>query len=208
MNARTRLRTLRPSRPQTGHSRISKQKNTPSRLLTSSPDPKRASAGSSWCSYLHGLVVPAVRPVFVPPASMQHQQRPVGVSRLQATGVVQANQTQAALQQCQRLTVDLICTGTKRAELHAEKELKRAKNEERAAGKPFVSSSLAAAHSDLPSEVRTPTGGSLSSAFSDIVRIFSSCEKISISLSCLLFATTSNTKNYRGRKRSVGFVTA
>lgn len=60
---------------------------------------------------------------------------------------------------------------------------------------PFVSASLAWAHSVLPSDVRIPTGGSLSSAFSAIFMIFSSWEKISVSLSCLMFATTSNTKN-------------
>lgn len=61
--------------------------------------------------------------------------------------------------------------------------------------RPFVSTSLACAHSVLPSDVRMPKGGSLSSAFSAIFMIFSSWVKISISLSCLLFATTSNTKN-------------
>lgn len=61
--------------------------------------------------------------------------------------------------------------------------------------KPLVSTSLARAHSVLPSDVRTPTGGSLSSAFSAIFFIFSSWDKISISLSCLPFTTTSNTKN-------------
>lgn len=71
----------------------------------------------------------------------------------------------------------------------------RSNKEEREAGRPVASSSRASAHSDLPSEVRMPTGGSLSSAFSAILRIFSSCEKISNSLSCLLFAMMSNVKN-------------
>lgn len=62
--------------------------------------------------------------------------------------------------------------------------------------RPFVSTSRACAHSVLPSDVRMPTGGSLSVAFSDIFLIFSSWHKISASLSCLLFATMSNTKNY------------
>lgn len=75
------------------------------------------------------------------------------------------------------------------------KLLKKMHSRETFEQRPFVSTSLACAHSVLPSDVRIPKGGRVSSAFSAIFIIFSSWDKISVSLNCLLFATTSNTKN-------------
>lgn len=153
-------------------------------------------------SYLHWLVIPAVCPILLKTAAVQHHKGSVGIIGLQATGLIKANHTQTALNQGQRVPVGLIwmekeageiCSGlsiwkwfTDFFKLLKVKHLLR----------PCINVSLACAHSVLPSDVRIPNWGSLSSVFSAIFMIFSSWDKISVSLSCLLFATMSNTKNY------------
>lgn len=143
-------------------------------------------------AYLHGLVIPAVGPVLLLTAAVQHQQSPVGVGGLQAAGLVQTQHTDAALDQGQGVPVGLICVERRRVVIENKLLIKTSGSEKL---RPLIRASLACAHSLLPSEVRMPTGGELSSAFSAIDTIFSSWDKISDSLSCLLFATTSNTKN-------------
>lgn len=59
-------------------------------------------------AYLHGFVIPAVCPVLLTAATVQHQQRPGGVPGLQAAGLIQAHYTQAALHRSQRVPVGLI----------------------------------------------------------------------------------------------------
>lgn len=52
-------------------------------------------------AYLHGLVVPAVRPVLLLTSAVQHQQGPVGVPGLQTAGLVQTQHPQAGLDEGQ-----------------------------------------------------------------------------------------------------------
>lgn len=59
-------------------------------------------------AYLHGLVVPAVRPVLLAPSAVEHQQGPVGVPQLQAAGLIQTHHKQAALQESQGIPISLI----------------------------------------------------------------------------------------------------
>ena len=63
--------------------------------------------------YLHGLVVPAVRPVFVVATAMQHLQGSVGVVGLRSTGIVQTHQAQTPLHRIQRVPVCGIWGGPK-----------------------------------------------------------------------------------------------
>lgn len=131
---------------------------------------------------------------------MQHHQSSVGVAGLQAAGLIQTQNSQTVLNQAQRLPVDLIWMEQEIHEACASFRtlLKNSSDwEESWTGEPFVRASRARAHSVLPSDVRMPKGGKPSLEFSDIFTIFSSWTRISISLSCLLFATTSNTKNYQ-----------
>lgn len=72
---------------------------------------------------------------------------------------------------------------------------------------PSMRIALDVAHSSLPSEVRRPIGGSLSSSFSDILTIFRNWVKRSPSLRRRKLITTSKTKNcgerIRNEKRSM-----
>lgn len=96
-NARTRLRTPRPFQSRTGR-----------RRLHHKPDVCRGCGMEVQEAYLHGLVVPAVRPVLLAAPAVQHEQGPVAVPGLQTTGLVQTHHTEAGLDKAQRIPVSLI----------------------------------------------------------------------------------------------------
>lgn len=102
-NAHRRLRRLRPPRLQTEKGGRSRRRWNAGRRFGTEVEE----------AYLHGLVVPAVRPVLLAPSSVQHQQGPVGVPQLQTTGLIQTHHAQAALQKGQRIPVSLIWMGRK-----------------------------------------------------------------------------------------------
>lgn len=49
--------------------------------------------------YLQGFVVPAVCPIFIRTSAVQHQSGSVGVAGLESRGIVQTDDTHAALHQ-------------------------------------------------------------------------------------------------------------
>lgn len=188
VNARTRLRTRRPSLPRTERRQVSAQDKHQQSFL-------KFLEGWPTCM---DLSYQRFAPFFSrpPPCSISSALvaslgcRPLGSSRFT---------THRQLSIAARESL-LVWSGSRREAEQRSLSLFACKLQWLSKGetfdsKPFVSTSLACAHSVLPSDVRRPKGGSLSSAFSAIFMILSSWEKSSISLSCLLFAITSKTKN-------------